>query len=194
MDANLKNDEKTGTCDQVKNLNPARARGGSSSFNKPTTTTTNPNHGGKEQPSARGNEESPAELHYPDGFGQDHRHLADRCLRGLPPDQAQQVLDELSGAMRDRAQTNPIKNPLRYLSTLAKLARSGEFLPSYAIDAAERRRRKAEQEERERRIDQASIEQAEAQIATSEPDPNNDLVKRLIVTRDRNANAKEGGK
>ncbi|WP_018878663.1 STY4528 family pathogenicity island replication protein [Thioalkalivibrio sp. ALE28] len=186
------NPSKTETSYQVKNLNSARARGGSSSLYKPTTTK--PTSEVLEQPGARDSEETAAELHYPESFGADHRKLADRCLQGLPADQAQQVLDEVAGAIRDRAQTDPIRNPLRYLSAVAKRARSGEFLPSYAVDAAERRRRKAEQAERERRIDQASVQQAEAQVVTVEPDANNELVQRLEKARSRSTHrSKEPG-
>ncbi|WP_018168687.1 STY4528 family pathogenicity island replication protein [Thioalkalivibrio sp. ALMg9] len=177
---------------RVKNLNSAHAREGSSSLYKPTTTK--PTSEVLEQPGARGSEESADALHYPESFGSDHRKLADRCLQGLPADQAQQVLDEVAGAIRDRAQTDPIRNPLRYLSAVAKRARSGDFLPSYAVDAAERRRRKAEQAERERRIDQASVQQAEAQVVTVEPDANNELVQRLEKARSRSTHrSKEPG-
>ncbi|WP_018994361.1 STY4528 family pathogenicity island replication protein [Thioalkalivibrio sp. ALJ2] len=175
--------KKTVTSYRVKNLNSAHAREGSSSLYKPTTTK--PTSEVLEQPGARDSEEAVAELHYPESFGADHRKLAERCLQGLSADQAQQVLDEVAGAIRDRAQTDPIRNPLRYLSAVAKRARSGEFLPSYAVDAAERRRRKAEQAERERRIDQASVQQAEAQVVTVEPDANNELVQRLEKARSR---------
>ncbi|WP_018158390.1 STY4528 family pathogenicity island replication protein [Thioalkalivibrio sp. ALE14] len=186
------NPSKTATSYRVKNLNSARARGGSSSLYKPTTTK--PTSEVLEPPGARDSEETAAELHYPESFGADHRKLADRCLQGLPADQAQQVLDEVAGAIRDRAQTDPIRNPLRYLSAVAKRARSGEFLPSYAVDAAERRRRKAEQAERERRIDQASVQQAEAQVVTVEPDANNELVQRLEKARSRSTHrSKEPG-
>lgn len=184
--------EKTIPSYRVKNLNSARARGGSSSFIKPTTTDPTP--GEYEQPGAR-DETEPVGLHYPEGFGTDHRKLAAQCLRDLPADLAQQVLDEVAGAMRDRAQTDPIRNPLRYLSAVAQRARGGEFVPSYAVDAAERRRRKAEQAEREARIEQASVRQAEEQIATVEPDEDNELVKRLQKARNRSihpSNPEEG--
>ena len=53
----------------------------------------------------------------------------------LTDDQAQQVLDELSGRMA----IAQVKNPLRYCATLIERMRRGEFLPELGLKVGDAR-------------------------------------------------------
>ncbi|SEO84263.1 STY4528 family pathogenicity island replication protein [Aquisalimonas asiatica] len=117
-------EEKSRTSSQVKQLNRSRARRGSSGSSSQTTTT-----GGSGTSGADGDEQSP--LEYPRQLTKDQRELARLCLGELDPEAAQQVLDELAGCLEDRERT-PIRNPIRYLSKLARAARNGTFVPTYS--------------------------------------------------------------
>lgn len=196
--------QKSDTSHQVKKFNPSRARGSSSNY-FPTTTTTEPKGDDSPAPASSEAEWSADDLRYPESFSANHRHLGARCLNGLPADVAQQVLDELDGCIRNRAGGHdPIRNPISYLQSLARKAKSGEFIPSYATEAAEKRRREEEAAARQAELDRLSEERAlqelglagrtEAQAepaADAPPSPSeengggNELVERLNLLRKR---------
>lgn len=94
----------------------------------------------------------------------------------LNRDQAQQVLDELSG----RLAVAQVKNPIRYCATLIDRMRCGQFLPELGVRVAE-----ARQAERERLTTLAQSEKRSA-IASSE-NPNHlpprfrEIVERLLT-------------
>lgn len=80
-------------------------------------------------------------LEYPKGLSPSERADAQRRLARLPPELAQQLLDEL--AARLKAGTIRI-SPLVYLAGLIKRANAGKFVPEAALqvaDAREKRRR-----------------------------------------------------
>jgi hypothetical protein len=80
-------------------------------------------------------------LEYPKGLSPSERADAQRRLARLPPELAQQLLDEL--AARLKAGTIRI-SPLVYLAGLIKRANAGRFVPEAALqvaDAREKRRR-----------------------------------------------------
>ena len=118
--------EKSTTSTQVKQLNRSRARTGSSGSSSSNNTTTTGGSGGSGTA-----EELQAPLEYPRQLTKDQRELARLCLGELEPGMAQQVLDELAGCLEDRERA-PIRNPIRYLSKLARAARSGTFVPTYS--------------------------------------------------------------
>ena len=64
------------------------------------------------------------------------RHALHDRLTVLSHDQAQQILDELSGRMA----ITQVKNPLRYCATLIERMQRGEFLPELGLNVADRRR------------------------------------------------------
>lgn len=72
----------------------------------------------------------------------------------LTDDQAQQVLDELSGRMA----IAQVKNPLRYCATLIERMRRGEFLPELGLKVGEARQAEV-----------AQIEKVSATTPRSEP-------------------------
>jgi hypothetical protein len=80
-------------------------------------------------------------LEYPKGLSPSERADAQSRLARLPPELAQQLLDEL--AARLKAGTIRI-SPLVYLAGLIRRANAGEFVPEAGLrvaDARERRRR-----------------------------------------------------
>ena len=80
-------------------------------------------------------------LKYPKGVSPSEHADAQRRLARLPPELAQQLLDEL--AARLKAGTIPI-SPLVYLAGLIRRANAGTFVPEAALqvaDAREKRRR-----------------------------------------------------
>ena len=80
-------------------------------------------------------------LEYPKGLSPSERADAQRRLARLPPELAQQLLDEL--AARLKAGTIRV-SPLVYLAGLIKRANAGKFVPEAALrvaDAREKRRR-----------------------------------------------------
>ena len=80
-------------------------------------------------------------LEYPKGLSSSEHADAQRRLARLPPELAQQLLDEL--AARLKAGTIRI-SPLVYLAGLIKRANAGRFVPAAALqvaDAREKRRR-----------------------------------------------------
>jgi len=82
-----------------------------------------------------------SKLEYPKGLSPSERADAQRRLARLPPELAQQLLDEL--AARLKAGTIRI-SPLVSLAGLIKRANAGEFVPEAALrvaDAREKRRR-----------------------------------------------------
>ncbi|MDN3519106.1 STY4528 family pathogenicity island replication protein [Aquisalimonas lutea] len=112
---------------QVKQLYPSRARSSSGSSSYNNTTTSNQTARERGEPG----DEPP--LRYPTGLSGEQQRLARLCVEGLEPELAQQVFDELDGCLKDRSR-EPIRNPIRYLTGLARRAREGAFIPTYAAN------------------------------------------------------------
>ena len=74
------------------------------------------------------------------------RDLAGIYLAPIPSERRQDLLDELSGRMRQgRGRGHPIDNPIGYLARLCQSAQAGTFqITSAAIRVRERRAREAE--------------------------------------------------
>jgi hypothetical protein len=75
------------------------------------------------------------DLLYPKNLTPRQRQALQDRLTVLTDDQAQQVLDELSGRMA----IAQVKNPLRYSATLIARMRRGEFLPELGLKVGEMR-------------------------------------------------------
>jgi hypothetical protein len=79
------------------------------------------------------------DLLYPNGLTPRQRHALRDRLAVLTDDQAQQVLDELSGRMV----IAQVKNPLRYCATLIERMQRGEFLPELGLKVGDARQAEA---------------------------------------------------
>ncbi len=116
-----------------------------SSHNKKTTTTTttqNTNHA--EQTFSESNPSVPSAteraLIYPPRLSENQKHLADRYLAMIDPDDRQLVLDELQGRLESEQKgMKPVYDELRFLHSLCKAAQQGEFVPNLGIKVAEAR-------------------------------------------------------
>lgn len=100
------------------------------------------------------------DLLYPKNLTPRQRRALQDRLTILTDDQAQQVLDELSGRMA----IAQVKNPLRYCATLIERMRRGEFLPELGLKVGETR-----QTEFARVAALARIEKVSATAPRSEP-------------------------
>lgn len=79
-----------------------------------------------------------AELHFPLRLPMSERAAIETLLSGIPHAQAQELLDELAGALA----TQTIKTtPVRWFRGLVQRFRAGSFSPCAAAGVAERRRR-----------------------------------------------------
>ncbi|WP_208022036.1 STY4528 family pathogenicity island replication protein [Pseudomaricurvus hydrocarbonicus] len=141
---------------RLQNLKAAETHyNGSSScknhYKKTTTTTTTQN------PRARGRDclvpqrpensptptptPTPTALIYPPRLSENQKHLADRYLAMLAPEDRQPVLDELQGRLESEHKgMKPVYDELRFLHSLCKSAELGEFVPNLGIKVAEARR------------------------------------------------------
>ena len=98
-------------------------------------------------------------LEYPKGLSPSERTDAQRRLARLPPELAQQLLDEL--AARLKAGTIRV-SPLVYLAGLIKRASAGRFVPEAALhvaDAREKRRRNEAYLEKSHALNDAPMSQ-----------------------------------
>ena len=82
------------------------------------------------------------ELIFPKQFSGREMVLATQHLSGLPPELAQEVLDELAARMNAGAVRG---SPLGYLRTLASRAKEGAFSPEAGVQVAAAREREREQ-------------------------------------------------
>jgi len=78
--------------------------------------------------------------------------LGDR-LAALARDQAQQILDELSGRMA----IAQVKNPIRYCATLIERMQRGEFLPELGLKVVDARQAEVERVAALARVEKASV-------------------------------------
>lgn len=120
----------------------------SSHYKKTTTTTTtqNTNHAEKTFSESNPSVPSAAEraLIYPPRLSDNQKHLADRYLAMIDPDDRQLVLDELQGRLESEQKgMKPVYDELRFLHSLCKAAQQGEFVPNLGIKVAEARQDRA---------------------------------------------------
>jgi len=143
-----------------------------------------PLHGaGDEQPidsvTVEGGSGHCLKLEYPKGLSPSERTDAQRRLARLPPEIAQQLLDEL--AARLKAGTIRV-SPLVYLKGLIKRANTGRFVPEAGLnvaDAREKRRRNEAYVQRLQKLNDVSM--TEQTTVADSP-----LAKRLADIRLRN--------
>src|SRR5271165_882422 len=100
------------------------------------------------------------DLLYPNNLTPRQRQALQDRLAALTEDQAQQILDELSGRMA----IAQVKNPLRYCATLIARMQRGEFLPELGLKVGD-----AREAEVERRAELARIQKISTIGSRSEP-------------------------
>ena len=116
----------------------------SSHYKKTTTTTTTQNTNHEEKTFSESNPSFPSAtegaLIYPPRLSENQKHLADRYLAMIDPDDRQLVLDELQGRLESEQKgMKPVYDELRFLHSLCKAAQQGEFVPNLGIKVAEAR-------------------------------------------------------
>lgn len=116
----------------------------SSHYKKTTTTTTTQNTNNEEKTFSESNPSVPSAteraLIYPPRLSENQKHLADRYLAMINPDDRQLVLDELQGRLESEQKgMKPVYDELRFLHSLCKAAQQGEFVPNFGIKVAEAR-------------------------------------------------------
>ena len=116
----------------------------SSHYKKTTTTTTTQNTNHAEQTFSESNPSTPSSteraLIYPPRLSENQKHLADRYLAMIDPDDRQLVLDELQGRLESEQKgMKPVYDELRFLHSLCKAAQQGEFVPNLGIKVPEAR-------------------------------------------------------
>lgn len=116
----------------------------SSHYKKTTTTTTTHNTNHEEKGFSQSNSSTPPSteraLIYPPRLSENQKHLADRYLGMIDPDDRQLVLDELQGRLESEQKgMKPVYDELRFLHSLCKAAQQGEFVPNLGIKVAEAR-------------------------------------------------------
>src|SRR5208282_2428015 len=99
------------------------------------------------------------DLLYPKNLTPRQRQALQDRLAALTEDQAQQVLDELSGRMA----IAQVKNPLRYCATLIERTQRGEFLPELGLKVGDARQAEVERRAELARIDRISVVQPDPQ-------------------------------
>tara|TARA_R100000005_G_scaffold94413_1_gene72324 strand:+ start:10076 stop:11332 length:1257 start_codon:yes stop_codon:yes gene_type:complete len=120
----------------------------SSDYKKTTTTTTTPNTNNErkgfsetDQPISPPSDQA---LIYPPRLSENQKHLADRYLAMIDPDDRQLVLDELQGRLASEQKgMKPVYDELRFLHSLCKAAQQGEFVPNLGIKVVEARQARA---------------------------------------------------
>ena len=125
-------------------------------------------------------------LEYPKGLSPSERADAQRRLARLPPELAQQLLDEL--AARLKAGTIRI-SPLVYLKGLIKRANTGRLVPEAGLNVADAREKRRRNEDYVQRL-QALNDQPMPEKAGVADCP---LAKRLAEIRLRNPGRAEDG-
>ena len=122
--------------------------GCSSHYKKTTTTTTTQNTNHEEKTFSESNPSTPpateGALIYPPRLSENQKHLANRYLAMIDPDDRQLVLDELQGRLESEQKgMKPVYDELRFLHSLCKAAQQGEFVPNLGIKVAEARQDRA---------------------------------------------------
>jgi hypothetical protein len=125
-------------------------------------------------------------LEYPKGLSPSEHADAQRRLARLPPELAQQLLDEL--AARLKAGTIRI-SPLVYLAGLIKRANAGKFVPEAALQVADARKKRCRNEAHMQRL-QALNDQPMPEKTDIADSP---LAKRIAEIRFRNRGRGEDG-
>lgn len=120
----------------------------SSHYKKTTTTTTTQNTNHEEKTFSESNPSTPpateGALIYPPRLSENQKHLANRYLAMIDPDDRQLVLDELQGRLESEQKgMKPVYDELRFLHSLCKAAQQGEFVPNLGIKVAEARQDRA---------------------------------------------------
>lgn len=114
--------------------------GCSSDYKRTTTTTPTTNSNSEESHSRPGGAPSAEPLIYPSRLSDNQKVLADRYLDTIIPEDRQLVLDELQGRLESEQKgMKPVYDELRFLHSLCKAARQGEFVPNLGIRVAEAR-------------------------------------------------------
>ena len=116
----------------------------SSDYKKTTTTTTTPNTNNEKKGFSESDQPislpSDQALIYPPRLSENQKHLADRYLAMIDPDDRQLVLDELQGRLASEQKgMKPVYDELRFLHSLCKAAQQGEFVPNLGIKVVEAR-------------------------------------------------------
>ena len=108
-----------------------------------------------------------SELFFPDGLSANERDLALMYLKPIPLSQRQDVLDEWNGRLQSAINRNsPIDNPIGYLATLCRRAKSGEFQLTIGLRVRDKREQKHKQAEAEKRRSELE-QQRQQEIASS---------------------------
>jgi len=107
------------------------------------------------------------ELYFPDDISANERDLAVMYLKPIPINQRQDVLDEWNGRLQSATNRNaPIDNPIGYLATLCRRAKSGEFQLTIGLRVRDKREQKHKQAEAEKRRSELE-QQRQQEIAAS---------------------------
>ena len=149
-----------------------------------TTTTTS-----LSTPRAR--EETESLLHFPSVISNNERNLASMYLNAIDVSQQQDVLDEWHGRLQAAEQRNePISNPIGYLASLCRRAKSGEFQMTIGLRIRDQREQRQKREEADRQqAEQEKQRQAES-LAAWESKPESEMStieKRMHQIRKRKA-------
>jgi hypothetical protein len=91
-----------------------------------------------------------SQLCFPSMVSQAQRQELEKLVAGLTDDNAQQVLDELTGCMTSKQ----IRNPIRYCAALVASVLRSDFQPALGLAVADRRA--ADRQREARRLDSAS--------------------------------------
>jgi len=121
-------------------------------------------------------------LEYPKGLSEIERAEARKKLANLPADLAQQLLDELAGRMK----AGSIRiTPLTYLRGLVRRAGAGDFTPEVALQVADRRKRRRQNEAVLRQAEAAHVEALKNDGHAAMHASDSPLVRRLAAIRNR---------
>ena len=125
-----------------------------------TTTTTS-----LSTPRAR--EETESSLHFPSAISNNERNLASMYLNAIDVSQQQDVLDEWHGRLQAAEQrSEPIGNPIGYLASLCRRAKSGEFQMTIGLRIRDQREQRLKREEADRqKTEQEKQQHAETLVA-----------------------------
>ena len=122
-------------------------------------------------------------LYFPDGISANERDLALMYLKPIPLDQRQDVLDEWNGRLQSATNRNaPIDNPIGYLATLCRRAKSGEFQLTIGLrirDKRDQRFKQAEAEKRRSELEQQRQQEIAASVVTKPEQRMSAIEKRL---------------
>jgi len=152
-----------------------------SSSNKNTTTTCS-------TPQARHNPDD--ELHFPSGISANERNLAMMYLRPIECSHKQDVLDEWSGRLHSAINRNkPIDNPIGYLATLCRRAKTGEFQLTIGLRIRDKREQAQKCAEDEKRKQALENQRQQELIKTLETKPDHKMTRIEKRLRDIQTNS-----